>query len=67
MGKEAEQPRWLNGDERRVWLSWLMATRFLWEELERDLQRDAGMAFGYYGKLAGNAGFGYRFFREIAH
>src|SRR5450432_3412418 len=51
MGEQAEQPRWLNSDERRVWLSWLMATRFLWEELERDLQRDAGIPFGYYDIL----------------
>jgi len=41
-------PRWLDADERRVWLAWLFATKLLWEELERDLQRDAGVPFSYY-------------------
>jgi DNA-binding MarR family transcriptional regulator len=45
------EPRWLTGDERRVWLAWVFSTRMLWEELERDLQRDADMAFGYYDIL----------------
>jgi DNA-binding MarR family transcriptional regulator len=40
--------RWLSPDERRVWLSWLMSSRLLWEELERDLQRESGLSFGYY-------------------
>jgi DNA-binding MarR family transcriptional regulator len=47
----AVEPRWLDGDERRVWLAWLLSTRMLWEELERDLQRDADMPFGYYDIL----------------
>ena len=51
MGEQADQPRWLDSDERRVWISWLMATRFLWEELERDLQQHGGMPFGYYDIL----------------
>ena len=41
-------PRWLDADERRVWLAWVFATRLLWAELERDLQRDAAMPFSYY-------------------
>jgi DNA-binding MarR family transcriptional regulator len=40
--------RWLSPDERRVWLGWIMSTRLLWEEFERDLQRDSGLSFGYY-------------------
>lgn len=40
--------RWLSPEERRIWLSWIMCSRLLWEELERDLQRDAGLSFGYY-------------------
>jgi DNA-binding MarR family transcriptional regulator len=40
--------RWLSPDERRTWLGWIMSTRLLWEELERELQRDAGLPFGYY-------------------
>ena len=40
--------RWLDTDERRVWLGWIMSTRLLWEEMERDLQRDSGLSFGHY-------------------
>lgn len=43
-----KEPRWLDDDERNIWLSWVFSTRLLWEEVERDLQRDAGMPFGYY-------------------
>ena len=42
------QPRWLDGDESRIWIAWLLSTRLLWEEFERDLQRDASMPFSYY-------------------
>lgn len=41
-------PRWLDDDERRAWLAWVFSTRLLWEEFERDLQRDAAMPFSYY-------------------
>lgn len=44
----AEAPRWLDESERNTWLSWVFATRLLWEEIERDLQRDACLPFGYY-------------------
>ena len=44
-------PRWLDTEERRVWLSWVLSTRLLWDELEQELQRDAGMGFGYYDIL----------------
>lgn len=44
-------PRWLDADERATWLAWVFASRLLWEELERDLQRDADMPFGYYDLL----------------
>jgi DNA-binding MarR family transcriptional regulator len=40
--------RWLDADERRIWLGWIMSTRLLWEEVERDLQRDSGLSFGHY-------------------
>ena len=43
-----EEPRWLDDEERNVWLSWVFASRLLWEEVERDLQRDAHLPFGYY-------------------
>jgi len=43
--------RWLSSDEQRTWIAWVFSTRLLWEELERDLQRDAAMPFGYYDIL----------------
>jgi len=45
---KGKSPRWLDNEERRAWLAWVFATRLLWEELERDLQRDAAMPFSYY-------------------
>jgi DNA-binding MarR family transcriptional regulator len=45
------EPRWLTPHERRIWLAWVFSTRMLWEELEADLQREAGMGFGYYDIL----------------
>jgi DNA-binding MarR family transcriptional regulator len=41
-------PRWLDPDERRIWLGWVFTSRLLWEEIERDLQRDSGFSFGHY-------------------
>src|SRR3954447_8538185 len=46
-----DPPRWLSSDEQRMWMAWVFSTRLLWEELERDLQRDAAMPFGYYDIL----------------
>lgn len=43
-----DEPRWLDDEERQTWLSWVFATRLLWEELERDLQDEAGLPYGYY-------------------
>jgi DNA-binding MarR family transcriptional regulator len=40
--------RWLDADERRIWLGWVFTSRLLWEEIERDLQRDSGFSFGHY-------------------
>ena len=47
----ARAPRWLNEDESRTWIAWLLSTRLLWDELERDLQRDASMPYSYYEVL----------------
>ncbi len=47
----AEPTRWLSEAERQTWLTWIFASRLFWEELERDLQREAGMPFGYYDIL----------------
>jgi DNA-binding MarR family transcriptional regulator len=43
-----EKVRWLDADERRIWLGWVFTTRLLWEEIERDLQRDSDFSFGHY-------------------
>ena len=40
--------RWLDTDERRIWLGWVFTSRLLWDEIERDLQRDSGLSFGHY-------------------
>jgi DNA-binding MarR family transcriptional regulator len=40
--------RWLDPQERRIWLGWVFTSRLLWEEIERDLQRDSGLSFGHY-------------------
>jgi DNA-binding MarR family transcriptional regulator len=40
--------RWLDADERRIWLGWVFTSRLLWEEIERDLQHDSGFSFGHY-------------------
>jgi len=47
----ATSPRWLDDDESRTWIAWILSTRLLWDELERDLQRDAGIPFSYYEVL----------------
>lgn len=44
-------PRWLDDDEKRLWIGWVFATRLFWEEVERDLQNEADMPFGYYDIL----------------
>ena len=45
---DAQAPRWLNDRERETWLAFIFATRLFWEEVERDLQRDSQLPFGYY-------------------
>lgn len=41
-------PRWLDDRERQTWLAFIFATRLFWEEVERDLQRDSQLPYGYY-------------------
>src|SRR5436305_11355383 len=45
---DGQATRWLNRRERETWLAFIFATRLFWEEVERDLQRDAQLPFGYY-------------------
>lgn len=40
--------RWLDEDEQQVWRAFLRATRRVFEQLDRELQRDAGMPHAYY-------------------
>ena len=42
------ETRWLTEDEQRAWRAYLAATRRVFEELDRELQRDAGMPHTYY-------------------
>jgi DNA-binding MarR family transcriptional regulator len=42
------EPRWLTSDEQRTWRAFLGATQLLFDRLDRDLQRDAGMPHAYY-------------------
>ncbi len=40
--------RWLDATEQQTWRAFLSATKLVFDELERDLQRDADMPHGYY-------------------
>jgi DNA-binding MarR family transcriptional regulator len=40
--------RWLDEEEQRTWRAFLHASRALWDTLDRELQRDAGMPHAYY-------------------
>lgn len=44
--------RWLNDDEQETWRTFLFASRLLFGEFERDIQRDAGMPLTYYEILS---------------
>jgi DNA-binding MarR family transcriptional regulator len=40
--------RWLDEDEQQTWRAFLGATRLVFEQLDRELQRDSHMPHGYY-------------------
>lgn len=46
------QTRWLNDDEQATWRSYLWTTQLIFEALDRQMQRDAGMPHAYYIILA---------------
>lgn len=46
------RPRWLDGQEKRTWLSLLAMINMIDDELDRQLQRDSGMPHAYYMVLA---------------
>jgi DNA-binding MarR family transcriptional regulator len=43
--------RWLDEREQRTWRSFLTATQLLFDEVERQLQRDAGLPHAYWEVL----------------
>ena len=43
--------RWLSDEEQAAWRAYLLAFQLLWEDLDRELQRDAGLAHSHYGIL----------------
>jgi DNA-binding MarR family transcriptional regulator len=45
------EPRWLSEREQSVWRRYLTANRVLTEEIERQLQHEAGMPHAYYEVL----------------
>ena len=45
------EPRWLDDEEQRTWRTFMLATRLLFEQFERELQRAAGMPLQYYEVL----------------
>jgi DNA-binding MarR family transcriptional regulator len=40
--------RWLDDEEQQTWRAFLAATRLVFEQLDRELQRDSGIPHGYY-------------------
>jgi DNA-binding MarR family transcriptional regulator len=42
---------WLTDAQQRAWRAFVMASQLLLDQLDRELQRDAGMSHAYYGIL----------------
>jgi DNA-binding MarR family transcriptional regulator len=42
------EPRWLDAQEQRTWRAFVGATHLLFDRLDRELQRDAGIPHAYY-------------------
>ncbi|MBC6459143.1 MarR family winged helix-turn-helix transcriptional regulator [Actinomadura sp. HBU206391] len=42
------RPRWLNDDEQGAWRAFYAASRVLFDQLDRELQRDSDMPHTYY-------------------
>lgn len=42
------QARWLNDEEQATWRAFVWSTHLLFDRLDRELQRDAGMPHAYY-------------------
>ena len=50
--KVMAEPDWLNPEEQEIWISFLVATRLLWSQFERDLQCAAELPLTYYEILS---------------
>lgn len=46
-----ESARWLNDEEQATWRSFMLAEQLIWEQIDRQLQQDAGMPHAYYSIL----------------
>ena len=46
-----DHPRWLTASEQEVWRSFLLSTRGVFAQCERDLNESAGMTSAQYGIL----------------
>ena len=51
MGRR-RRPRWLGADEQQAWRSFLEASQLVFDELDRQLLRDAGLSHADYEILA---------------
>jgi DNA-binding MarR family transcriptional regulator len=47
-GGDRAEARWLGPDEQRTWRAFMLSHLLLFEQFERDLQRDAGLPMAYY-------------------
>ncbi len=48
---EETRTRWLDDGEQAAWRAFLAAAKLLFDQLDRELQRDAGMPHSYYEVL----------------
>ena len=48
VSKPAQPVAWLSDDEQRAWRVFMLATQLLLDQLDRELQRQAGMTHAYY-------------------
>jgi DNA-binding MarR family transcriptional regulator len=45
------EPRWLSEEEQRAWRAYVASTQLVFDALDRQLQRDAGMPHAYFHLL----------------
>ena len=43
-----EEPRWLSADEQQVWRAFTAATKLVFSQLDRQLQRDSDVSLAHY-------------------